>query len=214
MGAVGCTLYARSTLLDRGINMASIYDLLEAPVSDQIRKADELALGSVQAQLDAVPTAAATERDVANIIFNTRQGGISGGANLLRSREAAGQANQIRMSNRGAAADRALAAASQMGEFAMRGAQEVALAETFLQEQRTAGIDGERIMRSLQRLYYTMTTEQGRAAVLAMMGDEQIEHGQAKGNTNTGAYPGMLIDEGQDLYEEGISGLGEAYGGE
>ena len=191
--------------------MASIYDLLEAPVSAQIRKADELALGSVQAQLDAVPTAAATERDVANIIFNTRQGGISGGANLLRSREAAGQANQIRMSNRGEAADRALAAASQMGEFSMRGAEEVALAESFLQEQRTAGIPGDRIIRSLERLYYTMTTAQGRATVLALIGDEAIEHGQSLSSTAS-SYPEELIGTGEKIYSEGISDLGEAYG--
>ncbi len=108
-----------------------------APVSASVRRADELSLDAVQAQLDAVPTAGASERDVANLVFGTRVGGVPGsGSNLLRSREAASTANQIRAQNRAIAADRATAAAGMMGEFAMRASEESAYAESVLNQLR------------------------------------------------------------------------------
>ena len=190
--------------------MATIYDLLEAPVSASVRRADELALGSVQAQLDAVPTAGASERDVANLVFSTRVGGVPGsGSNLLRSREAASTANQIRAQNRAIAADRATAAAAQMGEFAMRASEESAYAESVLNELRAAGEPGDRIIRQLNRVKATMTTDAGRAYVDNLIADETLEYEQSK---NLGLFGNPIASSVKQAVIDTQSALGEAYG--
>tara|TARA_Y100000114_G_scaffold56942_1_gene52118 strand:- start:9357 stop:9938 length:582 start_codon:yes stop_codon:yes gene_type:complete len=192
--------------------MATIYDLLEAPVSASVRRADELALGSVQAQLDAVPTAGASERDVANLVFSTRVGGVPGsGSNLLRSREAASTANQIRAQNRAIAADRATAAAAQMGEFAMRASEESAYAESVLQELRAAGVPGDRIIRQLNRLKATMTTDAGRAYVDNLIADEELEYAQSRGK-GFGKFGDPVSFFTKQAVVDTESALGEAFG--
>jgi hypothetical protein len=231
--------------------MASIFDLMEAPIASQIRESDRQILGSVQAardaaqaqrdaaqaqldaaavQGDAVPTAGATERDIANLVFSSRVGGVPGsGSNLLRSREAASTANQIRAQNRAIAADRAAmaaqlregaaglyqgaaalqqGAATQMGEFAMRAAEESAYAESVLQEMRAAGEPGDRIMRVLNRLKATMTTDAGRAFVDNLILDESIEYRESQAKKGSTVY----IPEADYAEVESATALGQAYG--
>lgn len=232
--------------------MASIFDLMEAPIASQIRESDRQILGSVQAQRDAaqaqldaaqaqydaaavqgdaVPTAGATERDVANLVFSTRVGGVPGsGSNLLRSREAASTANQIRAQNRAIAADRAAMAAqlraggaglyegaaglyqvgaTQMSEFAMRAAEESAYAESVLMEMRKAGEPGDRIIRQLNRVKSTMTTDAGRAYVDALIADETLEHEQSK---ELGIFGNPIAYSVKQAVIDTQSALGEAYG--
>jgi hypothetical protein len=185
--------------------MATIYEILEAPVSASIRRADEMALDAVQAQLDAVPTAGASERDVANLVFSTRVGGVPGsGSNLLRSREAASTANQIRAQNRAAAADRATAASGMMGEFAMRASEESAYAESVLQEMRAADQPGTKIINALKRVKQTMTTAAGRAYVDYLIADEELEYDRSRGVDDLGPQKNEVAKAG--------SALGEAYG--
>ena len=55
--------------------------------------------------LDAVPPPGAADRDIANLLFASRVDGVPGsGANALLARQGAREANQIRLDNRGAAA--------------------------------------------------------------------------------------------------------------
>ena len=194
--------------------MATKYELLNLPVSESIRYADELALDSVQKQLDAIPTAGATEGDVANLIFGTRVGGVPGsGSNLLRSREGASAANQIRLQNRAIAADRAAQAAQGMGEFAMRASEESAYAESVLQELRAAGVSGDRIVRQLNRLKATMTTDAGRAYVDDLIADEKIEYaesGQAS-FADRSNISGLQREQEETAFALG-SAFGEPYG--
>lgn len=192
--------------------MATEYELLNLPVSSSIRRADELSLDAVQAQLDAVPSAGASERDVANLVFGTRVGGVPGsGSNLLRSREAASAANQIRLQNRAIAADRATAAAGMMGEFAMRASEESSYAESVLNELRAAGEPGDRIVRALKRVKATMTTEAGRAYVDNLIADEELEYAQSKGK-GFGKFGDPVDFFTKQAVVDTESALGEAFG--
>jgi hypothetical protein len=99
-----------------------------------------------------------------------------------------------------------------MGEFAMRASEESAFAESVLNELRAAGEPGDRIVRALNRVKATMTTDAGRAYVDNLIADEELEYAESKAKPKFGTFGEPIAYSVKQAVIDTQSALGEAYG--
>lgn len=147
--------------------------------------------------LDAVPPPGAADRDIANLLFASRVDGVPGsGANALLARQGAREANQIRLDNRGAAAQ-AMEKAAAVGlggtqlaqTIANRPMEEIRFLDAQVETMLSGGLSELQVAKFVERQALVLESDAAKEYARILVGDLISEGAKKAGGAGTSVKP-------------------------